>query len=526
MQPWEMNYGGAEGSPAPEASGAMPWEMNYGGAENSASTSAPSADNGPGFFERTGDRIVQGASDLMTTAMEGDFEDDATPRFQSPAERMQSGIAQTGQAIGEIGVDAVISAGKSVLDEETQDSIASGFKSVMESAPAKAVGSAIDAGSEAIGPDASRRVGELVEMAAFGLPKAKIPGKGSQRALAKEAKKWRGKQEKVVKGRREDKVQEMMEPEDGYGRGETELNAAGTSRYTPTEKEAAVIKAVSDLPSVRPGRSLRFNEAKIAKAAREEVEAVNGRITRAGNPKVDTDVLNSQISEAFVDVEKQGFPMTGDVEKSAERLIERARKFIEDSDGTANGVLQARRDFDTWAKLNKPGVYSETSESALGIAAKVVRDTLNDHVDALVPSAKVKPSLEKTHLLLKAKEDLRPRAAKTAKTKIGRMGERLKGHMPTTPLAQWSTAGAAWAVATQPVVAAIAALAGTGYVGAKALQYGTREWRGGLAKAISAMEKVLKAGEAPAKVLSAMRADKLALVEMLKDEREHKDEEE
>ena len=281
MQPWEMNYGGAEGSPAPEASGAMPWEMNYGGAENSASTSAPSADNGPGFFERTGDRI---ASDLMTTAMEGDFEDDATPRFQSPAERMQSGIAQTGQAIGEIGVDAVISAGKSVLDEETQDSIASGFKSVMESA------------SEAIGPDASRRVGELVEMAAFGLPKAKIPGKGSQRVLAKEAKKWRGKQEKVVKGRREDKVQEMMEPEDGYGRGETELNAAGTSRYTPTEKEAAVIKAVSDLPSVRPGRSLRFNEAQIAKAAREEVEAVNGRITRAGNPKVDTDVLNSQIS--------------------------------------------------------------------------------------------------------------------------------------------------------------------------------------------------------------------------------------
>ena len=81
-------------------------------------------------------------------------------------------------------------------------------------------------------------------------------------------------------------------------------------------------------------------------------------------------------------------------------------------------------------------------------------------------------------------------------------------------------------MATKTVVAALAALAGTGYVGAKALQYGTREWRGGLAKAISAMEKVLKAGEAPAKVLSAMRADKLALVEMLKDEREHKDEEE
>jgi hypothetical protein len=536
MKPWEMNYGEATGG-APK-----PWEMNYGegGAEASAPISAEGAEE-PGFFERAKDTAINTTSDILTSLTGGNVDPAATPdtsnipsdileRFgspadtRSPAENVQTAVAQGLSGVGQVGMDAAMSAGKAILPEPLQDKIGEGFDAVMNSDVAKAAGSMIDSASEAIGPDASRRVGELAEMATVALPKAKIPGKGTQRNVAKAAKKMRDSQEKVVSGRRRDKVQAMLEPEDGYGKGETDLNAAGTSVYTPSEFEMPVIEEVTKLKGIKPGRSLRYNEAVIAKAARSEVEAVNKRIDRAGNPKVDTDKLNTEINDVFVDVDRHGFPMSGDVKQASERLIEKARRLIEESDGTANGVLQARRDFDGWAKLNKPKVHSPDSESAVGIATRVVREAMNDHIDALVPSAKVKPSLEKTHLLLKAKADLRPKAAKTAKTKLGRIIEKMKGHLPTTPLAQWSTLGAGWAVATQPWVAAIAALAGTGYVGAKAIQYGTREWRGALAKAISGMEKTLKAGEAPAKVLADIRADKLALVEMLKDERMHKDE--
>jgi hypothetical protein len=483
----------------------------------------PMPTEGPGFLERSYDNLVTGASDAMSSAA-GDVYDEQGNKDEyasNPMNRAQNAILDVAGGVGAVAGDALISGGKAVLPQGAQDAIGAGVDYVAESAPVQALGAGWDKFEEAA-PDYAKGIAQGAELGTLMLPKLPTPSKTAvRRNLGKQAKKLRDSQATKTQGRRADKVGGMLEPEDGYGRGETDLNVAGTSQYTPTEFEAQVIDEVAKLPKVSTGRSLRFNEAKVSQAARKEVADLNKRIDRKGNPDVDVEDLNNTIGTALDDLiqSPEGFALTGDAQKAAQPMITKARNLIEQSDGTVNGVLQARRDFDAWVKKNNKGAYNPDIESAASIAKDVVRTTMNDYLDALLPSAKIKQSLEKTHKLITAKEVLRKKAAKTSKTKIGRAFEKVQGFIPTTPLAVGATGAAGFAALAQPWLMGLAALGGTGYAGVKALQYGTREWRGALAKSISGMEKLIKAAPDP-KIAAELRLERMALIDLLKDEKE------
>ena len=84
----------------------------------------------------------------------------------------------------------------------------------------------------------------------------------------------------------------------------------------------------------------------------------------------------AKLNQAAEELKKSPL-VVGDAQKTANRLIEGAKKIINENSGKGSGLLQARKDFDIWVKKQKPKVFDATSENAFTIANDTVRTTLN-----------------------------------------------------------------------------------------------------------------------------------------------------
>lgn len=481
-------------------------------------TPEPAPVEGPGFLERAGDTLGQayeGVKDAFTGTDENfdtsnidpaTMEAFGTPTY-SPAEQVQSAASRGLRGAGTVVADAAISAGKEVLPEGVQQAVGQGVEAVANSAPAQALGAASDALKEA-SPEAHRRLGEVADIALMG----KTPTyKGYLNRKGAELK----KSQKKVPGNRKTKVQDMLEPEDGYGKGSSDVDILGNARYGPSDIELQEIEAVAGVPKVRINRSARYNHGVVSKEATKRIEDINKAIDKAGNPEMDIPILLDRIGSAVDDLAKspEGFAVTGNVQAAANKMTEQARRMLEKTDGSANAVLQVRRDFDKWVDRGNKGAYNPDTESAVSIAKEVVRNTLNQAVDQAVPSVKLLPKQQNVSALIRASDTLAKKGAKEAKSTVGRIWQKLSnmGALPSTGLALGATGAYYTGALGNPLIQALAAIAGTGYLGTKAVQYGSREWRQALGTIAKGADKLLKAG-----VIT--KADKLALIGLMEDE--------
>lgn len=163
--------------------------------------------------------------------------------------------------------------------------------------------------------------------------------------------------------------------------------------------------------------------------------------------------------------------ITGDAEKTANKLIEGAKKFINENPGNGSGVLSARKKYDSWIKSLKPKAFDAKAENAFTIANRAVRSTLNDILDSKATAVGVKDALKKQSLLYTAMENITPKAAKEANTAIGRLIQKSSEILGTkNKIVQGAAAaigiGGLGAAAT--FAPAVAAIGGTGLVAYKA----------------------------------------------------------
>lgn len=128
--------------------------------------------------------------------------------------------------------------------------------------------------------------------------------------------------------------------------------------------------------------------------------------------------------------------------KRAQPLIAQAEQILAKYPNTAEGILKARREFDSWAEGeygkdvftgNKLKVRKETIRS--------IRDAMNTELARVMPDSV--DSLREQHLLYRARNNMAPRAAQEANSAIGRLVQNTKLALPHTPLGIFMTGVAA-----------------------------------------------------------------------------------
>ena len=486
----------------------------------------PPMDRQEGFIERTMDNAGEGISNAYGDYFEGMGKG-------NPIAGAVHGGGEIVDAVGKVAGDAydtfapkvvkdtVKSVGKAVTDTDLYKGGVELLKDAQQSYQSwkkenPELGETTDDALEYMG-DATK-IGTLMAPGPKVGPTLKIPGKPSLSRQLTRANK------EAVKATRREKVLKMIEPADKKGMGNIDIDRRGKHVYQPHPWEQEVADEIVKIKDLKPNAPAARNHNVLRNEATKLREQLEGRIAKVGNPKIDKVALLTKMDDVAENLTDMpgGFALVGDSATSAKNMMIELRRIMEKSDGTALGVLQARRDFDAAIRKAYGDVYNSSTEQAKHVANKWIRDTLNETVDDAVKGTDVLKNLQRQHKLLYAADEVLAKAHKERATTMGRLVDNIENKIgmkiPTTPLALGSTAVVgAGVLAGTPVAAATAATLTGLFAGYKGIAWlGSppgRQW----------IIKMVKAIESDPMLLKTLKADRLALLAMLD---EPKDEEE
>lgn len=223
-----------------------------------------------------------------------------------------------------------------------------------------------------------------------------------------------------------------------------------TNTVIPTKVEEEMAKIVSSVPGVSETNTFQKNFNVIRDFNVGEAKQLESDIAQFDFlvPRKET---ISRLNTAALELKSSPL-VVGDAAKTAQRLIEGAKKFINENSGSGSGVLKARKDYDAWVLSQKPKVFDSTAENAFTVANNAVRETLNTILDEKAVNLGIKDSLRRQSMLYRAMDNIAPKAAEEANTKFGRMMQNVGKTIGTK----------------NKIVQAVAAAAGIGGLGAAA----------------------------------------------------------
>jgi hypothetical protein len=322
-----------------------------------------------------------------------------------------------------------------------------------------------------------------------------------------------------VKGDKRKLVKAILDPQSKHGRGRTTIEGPLRAKvYHPLQIENEGIDVLTSLDSVKPNQPYTtiFNTVsdEIAKTRRN----LDNRIQKAGNPTIELDVVLKELNKN-ADLAIRHPQIIGNVQDSLKKIVAETQRQLAASDGTALGLLNARRKVDEWIESSRGGAFDSEYENAITAGRRVVADTLNTLVNDAVPSANVDKLLRKQMLMYQARGVIEQKALAEANIGIGRAMQRVElvtgAKFPTTPLAMVATGGAGASLmvsGVMPYLAVPMVTVASGY-GLTRLSKSptTKKTLGHLLVGIGKAQKMAKGN---AQVLADLRADK-ALVSSL-----------
>lgn len=202
----------------------------------------------------------------------------------------------------------------------------------------------------------------------------------------------------------------------------TEVN--GSKVYNPTSYEQKMAEAVSNVDGVKPSNTYQKNLNLIQNADKAEATSLKSNLDDLGNKYNLTykpDYLNSKLDVSANQIASDA-KLYGNDRASALEPFQVAKEIAAQNEQTPSGLLKARQDFDNWASKYAPRVFDNATgiDNAKQAAVKAARNTMNDTISEIAPYEGVKESLTKQNLLKSAVENIAPKAAAQAPTKIGR----------------------------------------------------------------------------------------------------------
>lgn len=125
---------------------------------------------------------------------------------------------------------------------------------------------------------------------------------------------------------------------------------------------------------------------------------------------------------------KENPMIVGDAERTASKIVDKFNSLVKQHGYTPSGLLDARKALDQWMGSQKGNVFNPTTESAVSTALRAVRQGGNDFIASKVKDVPVKDMLEHQSNLYRAIDNIAPKAAKEAGSKLGRFTGFIKKH--------------------------------------------------------------------------------------------------
>ena len=191
----------------------------------------------------------------------------------------------------------------------------------------------------------------------------------------------------------------------------------------PTAAERSSAEAVAQIPGISAKNNFQKNFNIVRDFNREQAKQLESDVAKS-NFIIPKKEVMSRLDDAARELGNSPL-VVGDAAKTAERLVEGARRMVGENEGTGAGLLKARKDYDKWVLSQKPNVFDAKAENALTIANDAVRRTLNNLLDEKAPTLGIKESLKKQSSLFNAMENIGPKAAEEANTAFGRIMQRV-----------------------------------------------------------------------------------------------------
>lgn len=202
-------------------------------------------------------------------------------------------------------------------------------------------------------------------------------------------------------------------------------NKFGTLEYTPTPDEEEVVSNLIEL-GLKDGASFTENGKVILQAVEKKHNSLDARLKKA-NVDMNKNQLILELRAIAESLQELNPALVGDATAAATKIFKLAEKLIKESDGTALGILNVRRQIDKeLAKMGK-GSYEGNKQNGIDIAKRAMRNHLNLKVAEAVPDVNVKKDLRKMHLWLRAADDVYDKAGADADLKIGRIIQNVEG---------------------------------------------------------------------------------------------------
>jgi len=195
----------------------------------------------------------------------------------------------------------------------------------------------------------------------------------------------------------------------------------GGRTVTPAASEKAIADVVTTIPGVTKKNTDLKNLQVIQKENVREAASLATKLEQS-TVKIPRTDIRSAMDDVVLKL-KDNPLLVGDAAKTGERVVAQANKFLSAEKNTPAGVLRARKQFDAWVKNQKPKIFDPQTESALSIAVREPRQAMNDIIERAVPTLGVKKSLSRQSKMFDAIDNIGPKAADEAATKIGRLAQ-------------------------------------------------------------------------------------------------------
>jgi len=407
------------GAPQPEPVAALPAQQNFF----------------QRIFERGKERVETGIERFKT----GTTQRDST-KFLSEQTPLESSLQVVGQVGGFAG-DFVFEGLKSIfrgignvtpgfIEEPIKRQLSSGFKKLLASKGGQAGMQALSEGIESYqafkqkNPRTARNlesvvnIGDLMLLArgtTIGKPLAKVAVRTGESLIASG--------ERGIGSKLDDFVRKLVRPEQTkkvkeaqVGRTtETGIGPFKTSIIAPTPQELSAENAIKKIPGINEKftNQRNFNviqEHNVSLARQLETDLIaNDFIFNKGE-------LRNVLNEAKENLARNP-AITGDAEKTADKLITEILRRVDASTAKGSSLLQVRKEFDQWVKQQKgSNIFDPNKENAFSIANREIRTSINNFLDSKSTNVAVKESLAEQSALFTGLNNVAFKAAIEADT--------------------------------------------------------------------------------------------------------------
>ena len=293
-----------------------------------------------------------------------------------------------------------------------------------------------------------------------------------------------------------------------------------TKTWEPSEFDNKVIDTVTDMPGVKPNRSYTYNYRQVQKESLAARDATDALITKQNKPINGAKLVEDMDAAIKETLKNNAYRLApGDIKDQINELAKIALELVRENGADLNGVLNARRSFDS--ALNDA---LDNPSKARSIAARKIRGVLNDTLKANTRGDKLHELLTKQYHGLTAMEDMLPKRNAEGKDVWARSVRNLKDLdlLPNTVLALAATGSVGVGALGGPVPVSLGLGAGAAlYATVQGLK--ARNQARAYAAMLNAVDKAINVGTP--EVVEQLKLDRLILVDLLDNAREEAKEE-